>query len=1529
MPHRTAPPRPSILRSAQRPSTRPHPTSTSVNVTDNTALKNLVLAASAALLAERVTDTVALVTDEETTTSNTQQPDDHQPPIKAESYVPPHKNRPAPLPSDAHIKPQQPAPRVFFNPSHYHGKNPVPLNNTDPTPIPDTSVYDQLEAFRFYIVVNAKQPGFYYGGWLSVRPHLEANCGDATPLVGQAETQQEARKLCLRWNVDPKYLGPMLGMCPCGRSAGPRLDFFYEYTLPQGYLHRDEKENPWLPKLREVLYTLYRHSRAEMRHEPPNLSPFRIQTHDAYKLRPDDPKEYKSFQTILLSGGKGQGKGPASVANYMRKLIGTGLYATLRENASRNNQGSSELVQARNDVTNCLSMICSHAQITQPHPHPDSDSTDEEDCLFRFMANTLYPDFRCAHEAALRNPVTRVLGFVVPSEFPAYLHDPAPPHTLLAPPAPSQGLLNMLARCMGGEAHAAGVYPPQRDDAHAPRQQVHHPAGGARARPPRHSYEWTPNVGLCKYHLPGDAGPCGDGHHWSKKCPSLSAGGGHQAHFGNGVPLSRAPSTASSSSDDRLRDLATELSFKDIFDPPRANLVRGPSRTRPRNNSLVLDSGCTHHAHPVLSDLSNFTHAVRDLNGDLPYMIAAGGSKCDIVGHGDLPIFARDENGDKQLLRIERVRCVPDFSQTLISTSQLWDNSEVEVRFGKFNQVLVPADGDYDALKLPFKRRKGLYEWDVEILSQQNPSANESIAKAFSAHHQPKSAAHIGTLPPDQLANTMHRRLLQSNQVLRRLPELASDVPESIARGTHDPSSLWIESNAQNLPHPRSSYKPSYPGRLVHADLVGPFRKSIHSQKQYALILIDDHSRFKTVYALKKKSDAVDAMKHYVPETNAALNRSRKDPIKIVGTLHTDNGGEFVNSQLDDFLEKEGATHTLSSPYVHDENSVAERAVRSIVELARALLTQANAPIGFWDFAFEHAADILNRTHGPPESKKSSYEHFLGERPRILPLLPFGCRAYLVKPRPDYLKSMLENRAYVGINLGRSRTTRNAYAIWVPTYGKVMESSNVYIDENLFPWRIAGDQRLGPAIPHAAPDDGSPEIFGGSRPKQDDAEAERIIDPSSCTVTDSFTRAVKGPNASASGSDKVLILYSGHKNRPDGLNTYLAMQGLKCELIDNHPVNGGGANDDILDDDVFERLRERITRGEFLAIWAAPPCSTFSIARFFSSPNTPKGDGGPRVLRDRDHIEGRPNLTFNERQEVNKANRIVERTALLLAVGIKAGTQFALEHPADRGLPEQDRIFLNAMHGPIWLHPFIKRLKSLAPAEVATFPMCAFGAEQQKYTTVMFSMGLAPALRPLNELNCTHHTHKGLVGGMTKDDPRNPGSFLWKSHEAAAYPTEFNEFIAKAFRSLVNRPTSPLHEVARPLIEQRPEPARLILNRQPPTAPAIRPAKPPAPTPLLNEPVTHARGDQVEDETETPPDDAEFELGQATATRTRKPRGPSFFNPSGRTPVLTRHRTATAGGSPPMAMTANDTEPGRPITLRGGGEPAAAIELSE
>eukprot|EP00965_Chrysotila_dentata_P089378 2951327-Pleurochrysis_carterae.AAC.1 len=184
-----------------------------------------------------------------------------------------------------------------------------------------------------------------------------------------------------------------------------------------------------------------------------------------------------------------------------------------------------------------------------------------------------------------------------------------------------------------------------------------------------------------------------------------------------------------------------------------------------------------------------------------------------------------------------------------------------------------------------------------------------------------------------------------------------------------------------------------------------------------------------------------------------------------------------------------------------------------MLEPARSNLVASRAPPSFWTYAVIHAADVLNRTTGPPPRLSvSSYEALTGRKPRIMPIMPFGCRAYAVKPRVAFSKTRVEPRAWVLTTSG-CRT----YRVW---------TSDVYFDESLYPWRPSEEQREDLPVAHHSPDPDVEQPPGlppaGPPTQRDPVDAKRI----GCDT----------PNL-ANASRTVLLLFSGPFNRPDGIAT--------------------------------------------------------------------------------------------------------------------------------------------------------------------------------------------------------------------------------------------------------------------------------------------------------------------------------------------------------------------------------------------------------
>nr|GEU63741.1 retrovirus-related Pol polyprotein from transposon TNT 1-94 [Tanacetum cinerariifolium] len=137
---------------------------------------------------------------------------------------------------------------------------------------------------------------------------------------------------------------------------------------------------------------------------------------------------------------------------------------------------------------------------------------------------------------------------------------------------------------------------------------------------------------------------------------------------------------------------------------------------------------------------------------------------------------------------------------------------------------------------------------------------------------------------------------------------------------------------------------------IINVDLFGPVKPQSLNHNKYNLVILDEYSRFTWVFCLKKKSDAADCIISFIRKMEN-LNEVK------VKELGSDNGTEFKNLQLEEFCNEKGISLNLSSPYTLEQNGVAERRNRNLIEAARTMLNRANLPKQFWGEYDEKADD--------------------------------------------------------------------------------------------------------------------------------------------------------------------------------------------------------------------------------------------------------------------------------------------------------------------------------------------------------------------------------------------------------------------------------------------------------------------------------------------------------------------------------------------------------------------------------------------
>ena len=153
---------------------------------------------------------------------------------------------------------------------------------------------------------------------------------------------------------------------------------------------------------------------------------------------------------------------------------------------------------------------------------------------------------------------------------------------------------------------------------------------------------------------------------------------------------------------------------------------------------------------------------------------------------------------------------------------------------------------------------------------------------------------------------------------------------------------------------PKSDMRCTNKGELTHIDLWGKYDVTSINGHQYYLLLVDDATRYITVYFLKGKHEAPQHVKNYLTYLH----------IRGISThaIRVDHGTEFVNKDLEEWCQTKGMEIQMTAPYSPSQNGVAERMNRTLVELARAMISGSNLPEFLREQGIAHTAYIRNRS---------------------------------------------------------------------------------------------------------------------------------------------------------------------------------------------------------------------------------------------------------------------------------------------------------------------------------------------------------------------------------------------------------------------------------------------------------------------------------------------------------------------------------------------------------------------------------------
>ncbi|GJX15168.1 ribonuclease H-like domain-containing protein [Tanacetum coccineum] len=226
---------------------------------------------------------------------------------------------------------------------------------------------------------------------------------------------------------------------------------------------------------------------------------------------------------------------------------------------------------------------------------------------------------------------------------------------------------------------------------------------------------------------------------------------------------------------------------------------------------------------------------------------------------------------------------------------------------------------------------------------------------------------------------------------------------------------------------------------IIHSNVWTSPISSLSGFKYYVLFL-DHYSQFVWVYPLVNKSDV---MSKFVLFRNYVHTQFKCE----IKSFQCDHGGEFDNRRQHTLFAQNEIQFRFSCPQTFQQNGKSERMVRTINNLIRTLLFQANLPPTFWVKALNMAIQLLNILPSTAIANDIPYTRLYGKDPNYTFLRIFRCLCY-----PHLYRSYkLEPRATPSIFLGFASSHRGYCCLDLYT-NKIIISRHVTFDKTVFPY---------------------------------------------------------------------------------------------------------------------------------------------------------------------------------------------------------------------------------------------------------------------------------------------------------------------------------------------------------------------------------------------------------------------------------------------------------------------------------------------
>ncbi|CAI7793724.1 unnamed protein product [Closterium sp. NIES-53] len=310
---------------------------------------------------------------------------------------------------------------------------------------------------------------------------------------------------------------------------------------------------------------------------------------------------------------------------------------------------------------------------------------------------------------------------------------------------------------------------------------------------------------------------------------------------------------------------------------------------------------------------------------------------------------------------------LPSFSTNLVSGADLQDQGvdQFTPASQRVTHCTCARTGRHLAT---FTRRPGSSLYTLSTASSPVSASGQVAASsqvlAAASGSGPESAPCSCCLLSHQTLLWHHRLGHPSLPRLRGMASrvLVSGLPRSLPPLPSGPAPACIpcvEGRQRAAPH-SSEFPPiEAPLQTLHMDVWGPARVRGQGHERYILLVVDDYSRYTTVFPLRSKGEVTEVLIDWIRAARLRLRESFGSDFPVL-RLHSDRGGEFSSARLGAFCRAQGIRQTFTLPASPQKNGIADRRIGMVMDVARTSMIHAAAPHFLWPFAVQYAAHQLN-----------------------------------------------------------------------------------------------------------------------------------------------------------------------------------------------------------------------------------------------------------------------------------------------------------------------------------------------------------------------------------------------------------------------------------------------------------------------------------------------------------------------------------------------------------------------------------------